>query len=282
MGEQEAFQRTQAGKAAKPLFVPIPVCYVEGPEDIAFFAPLAESMGIKLESAFGKANAEDLARKMMAGNLPFLVLVDADFDLLLKRHLAHPRVVYLPCYSMENLMISCDLIRKAAADFCGVDQLAVASHDALDHFLAASADLLVEMVTADLAARIESAGTAVCPRHCDEFMKGAHALEIKADWQATFEARKRALKKESIAAAKALLQPFQPISQITIYMRGHIAIGFIRRAFGHACLKTMKRRPQFEDRALIRLMSEAFWRLLPPFGVTTRDSLLTAAKTLAP
>lgn len=275
----DVFQRTQSGKAAKPLFVAQVICYVEGTDDVAFFSPIRDLLHIKFEPAYGKPNALDLARKLQRDNLKYVVLLDGDFDAFLGKTLSHARIIYLNCYAIENLFWDSLIVQRAAADYVGIDEDDISSCTHLEDFEKANRAIIEALVTYDLACHLENCGRSLCPRHCDEMLNGV-GLKVKNGWLSSFEKQAKDIPSAFYDDAKNRLNLSIHPDSIAFYLRGHLAFGIVRRAFLFACQSNMGRKPQMEARTLLRLLGEAFWRVAPPFAEVIKGALVAAKASL--
>ena len=83
------FSRTISGKKNKFYFVEKVIVWVEGPDDIVFFDRLLRDMGCKLDPAGGKNECLKLAEGIVEEDLPYVVIIDGDYDVLKRQRSAH-------------------------------------------------------------------------------------------------------------------------------------------------------------------------------------------------
>jgi len=104
MNEQATatFTRTIHGKVAQYRFFAKPLVWLEGRTDYPMFEPLLSTMDCEVLPAGGKDECLKLAQAMIADDLPYIVVVDGDYEILRRQRSYHRRALMLRRYSIEN------------------------------------------------------------------------------------------------------------------------------------------------------------------------------------
>lgn len=254
------FGRTLSGKINKAYFVGKVICYVEGEDDVSFFAPLKRQLDIRFESANGKAEALKLARSVIESQAPFLVLLDDDFDVVAGRSLQSQHVLYVGRYSIENLIAVDDLLTEFVQDYCGSND-DVPSDFLLLRLWEDCGDRLSQIVLVDLAADLNGGDRGGVPDRIEMWIESVgRRLRIKeAAWE-TFQQYVATIGEDELALATQALQGQTTSDMCTRHLRGHLVFGLLRdRAI--AAVKAVKGGKCVADnRMLLKTFSELFWR----------------------
>lgn len=254
------FQRTNAGKAVKPKFIGRKICYVEGVDDVAFFNPVSERLGVKFEPAHGKPNSEELARKLVAQGGDYIVVFDNDFDDLLGRRLSDPRVVYLPCYSVENLPVLDLTLDAVLTTFCALSEPTTKGSGLVRETLNREGEILDELIHYDLAMRRAEKENEIMPGHADVIFGNRPGLNFCTAWKLS-ASEKLANSAGEISAVKSSTSHLSRIRRIEVYLRGHVIFGILRRCFVSAANLLGGPKPTVDNRMFMAFLGEAFWRV---------------------
>lgn len=107
-----AFARTTSGKIAQHLFFDRPVVWVEGKTDYPIYEQLLGEMGCETLWADGKPECWKLVEAMIANDLPYVVVLDGDYDILRRRRSYHRRALLLGRYAIENYCAEVGLVQN--------------------------------------------------------------------------------------------------------------------------------------------------------------------------
>lgn len=274
------FGRTESGKANKPYFVGKVIFYVEGDDDIAFFAPLRRLLDARFESANGKNEALKLASREDGAKYPYVVILDDDFDRLLDKHISKSNVVYVGRYSIENLVARDDLLIDFVRDYCGTED------DVPEIYLMAKVwqdcgERLVRLVVADLAACISGSGRGGVPDRIEAWIEvvGERIRIRDAAWR-RFEEYVRGLDGAALSRAESLLHGRESGDVCEHHLRGHLIFGLLRNRLIHAIRQIRGSGFAADSRVILRMFSEMFWRS-EGCSERLRDSLLQAKQGAA-
>lgn len=256
---ESSFQRTNSGKAVKPRFVGRTICYVEGVEDVTFFSPIANMLGVKFEPAFGKPNAEELARALVSRGGRYVVVFDNDFDDVLGKRFVDERIVYLPVYSVENLPVVDATLDSILKSYCGLSDETDAGSAALEEFFARACDVFHLLVLYDLATRVRDKENTLVPRHADVIFANRPGLKVCDVWRSTVMAAVADMR-DDLDEAESMLAGTAVFERLTRYLRGHVIFGLLRRLFISVVKLLSGAKPNVDNRAFLAMLGEAFWR----------------------
>lgn len=160
------FQRTALGKRATFLFYPEPVVWVEGPEDIPFYGALCSRFGLacQLKDASGRLNCVRLAEDLVKDNLPYVVVLDGDYDILDIKN-GHPRKIVLRRYSIENYLFHLDPIASVCVALARNVDVFTRVSGSFSEFETRSWECLRDLIVCDAAHALYATGTSVLPSH---------------------------------------------------------------------------------------------------------------------
>ena len=91
--------------------------WLEGGTDYPMFEPLARSMNCVLRPAGGVEECRKLARAMMKAELPYIVVMDGDYEILRRQRSRHRRVVLLARHSIENYCAEPELLERVCRGY---------------------------------------------------------------------------------------------------------------------------------------------------------------------
>ena len=107
------FTRTPSGIVGKWHFYSMPTIWVEGPTDIYFYSPIVDDLQCRIEAFHGHENATALIEGLRDHGLPYLVVLDGDYDILSAWRSPHKRVIRLRRYSFENYLWEREPLNRA-------------------------------------------------------------------------------------------------------------------------------------------------------------------------
>ncbi|MDR7192929.1 DUF4435 domain-containing protein [Luteimonas terrae] len=235
------------------------ILYVEGVDDVSFFSPLVGELEIRCEPAYGKINVSELAGRLVGGATGYAVVMDSDLDDFIGGKISHPSVYYLPCYSIENLPALDEVLDIVASEYCGRSEAGGEAVDALISHLRDHGETYYDTVVYDVVTRLAGEPNALVPSHCDVIFGNKPGLTMCADWKESVRTAVRELGRnhEAVRAQLSLLQPYEVVIR---YLRGHIIFGLLRRLFSKVVRLMTGQRVNVDNRAFLRMLSDAFWR----------------------
>ncbi|MFC1871625.1 DUF4435 domain-containing protein [Chloroflexota bacterium] len=110
-------ERTTSGKINKYLFSPEILIWVEGIDDIPFYVNGLERGTCKFLPAGGKEEIKKLINALVKENLPYVVILDGDYEVLENPKSINSRIINLRRYSIENYLLEEELIEAVCRDY---------------------------------------------------------------------------------------------------------------------------------------------------------------------
>jgi len=257
------FSRTPAGKVAKHLFHPhTTIVWVEGDDDLTAYTWLVRDLDCRVERAGGKPACLRLAQELMRDDLPYVVVVDGDYDILTRRRSPHRRVVWLQRYAIENYLLEvgsmerlCDSLEPPTDDECARRFAAVLEHVGSE---------LADAIALDAAAVSEGLAETPLPQRIERLLNTGKACEVDAAAvahccrDASAELPVLALRK-----SRQLIKAWQKKRRIVDLLRGHLAFGVLRRCI-FAEVEARGRRLHIDNRTLLALVGAEVWNAALP------------------
>ena len=111
------FERTTEGKIARYRFLDMPVVWLEGETDYPMYEPILSEMGCEIGWADGKQECRKLVEAMMAGDLPYVVVLDGDYEILRRCRSWHRRAVLLQRHSIENYCAEVGVVQSVCRKY---------------------------------------------------------------------------------------------------------------------------------------------------------------------
>ena len=253
------FSRTPSGLAAEHLFYSEILVYVEGPTDIPFYDLVLQNYNHRIKATNGKPECEKLAKHLEQGNHPYVVVIDGDYEILVRARSQHRRVVLLHRHSYENYLFEEEPIKR----FC---QYRVHSEDSLEEALASDkftefveeTELkFKELLVLDVAHQRSKTGRETFFRNPDRFFQ----RDFRDDEiQKQHAAAAQDVQTQSIDEAKTLVEKYLTKHRFVDLLPGHFAFGIMRRLVSNTVGKSI---PNDDVR---QYLSSVVWQL-----VKTRD-----------
>ena len=98
--------RTPSGLASEYLFYKETVVYVEGYTDIPFYDTVLQNYyNYRIKAKHGKEKCKELATALVEDDLPYVVVLDGDYEILESTRSKHRRVILLHRHSLENYLL---------------------------------------------------------------------------------------------------------------------------------------------------------------------------------
>lgn len=257
-----SFSRTRSGLAAEHFFYPEILVYVEGPTDIPFYDTVLQNYNYRIKAKNGKQECEKLATLLKQGDYPYVVVLDGDYEILVRTRSQHRRVVLLHRHSYENYLFEEEPIKQFCRDRARLE-------DSLENQLSSrkfkefleETEHNKELIVLDVAHQCSETGYDTLPDKPGLFFQSQTRIDFLdcqiQQWHT--EAANR-IDNQSVENARILVEKFLREHRFIDLLPGHFAFGIIRRLIIH----TVGQRISNDE---IRLyLSRVVWRL-----VKTRD-----------
>lgn len=249
-----SLSRTPSGLAAEHLFVQKVIVYIEGYTDKAFYEEVLQDYNCQITPRNGRRNCESLAAVLAQKNLPYVVVLDGDYEILERARSKHRRVVLLQRYSFENYLFEEKPIEQFCHDLINLDEPPDTKYREVIEDVEKK---LKDLIGLDVAHRRSNTGYKVIPDNPDRFFKSAKKAEFKEDEiQKFFTAAATYIDKQSIDNANILIEGFLRKRRFIDLLPGHFAFGVMRRLV----VATVKR--SITNKEMRVYLSRVVWRLV--------------------
>ena len=260
----DGFTRTPTGIVGKWLFYSVPTIWVEGPTDIFFFVPVIEDLDCRIEAFHGCENAKALIEGLINKNLPYLVVLDGDYEILSKRRAPHRRIIRLQRYSFENYLWESEPVNRVChrcAQSGDRNDVVGPEFDRLNQHLS---DTLREMVEVDVAARRSVPAPKVLPDRVERLLVDPRRPDIcPKKVSGITKAALPAIEEQTLKAARSEVSAYLKKRRLADLLKGHILFGILRLLFTQAASGIKGSKVIVDDDALTQLLADATWKRSP-------------------
>lgn len=199
------------------------IVYVEGEDDLIFWAQYFDPHSFEIRKVDGCKNLEDYEDDILHHGLKCIVAKDADYSSFISTTNKHPLIVCTLSHSIECIMYcpynvnAC--LKKLARTF---DDHVIEIKQIYDAFFTDAKSI----ITYDIANSVFGVGCSVCGDSCVPFMESNHSVRLSVDKLNTFiEKVASSFTKEQIKKAKQLIDSDKrELRQIT---KGHFQTSFV-------------------------------------------------------
>lgn len=146
------------------------ILYVEGEEDVLFWHGVlkhAAVAGVEIEAVGGAEQIDSYITRIEAGELAALAARDADFLGYSGALSENPRVIYTAGYSIENSLLTADVVTELVRSWCRTVSIEESTCRA---WLEELAQAMAPLVHLDIANRVSGTGAVTVGDSCDRFM----------------------------------------------------------------------------------------------------------------
>lgn len=264
------FIRSNSGIENRDLFYfPKILVYVEGHEDIPFYEEVLQNYDYHLKARGGREECKKLVTTLVEKDLPYVVVLDGDYEILTRTRSKHRRVVWLHRYAFENYLFEEEPIKQFCRD-------RTHSEDSLEEALASSefTDFIenIEMkfkdlIILDVAHQRARTGYDVLPDKSDRFFKPRTRVDFLDSQiqQSRIEAANR-IDSQSIDNTRILVEKFLRDHRFIDLLPGHFTFSIMKRLIINTINRRIRRSPKISDDDIRLYLSRTVWRL-----VKTRD-----------
>lgn len=153
--------------------------FVEGNEDILFWEFLFEKFAtfqVKVQSVGGKPKLNEYAQQIISGELNVLVAMDSDYSLF-SEHVVHPNIVRTFGYSIENSLITPEIIKKAIRTLSKIPSRYINDQE-ISEWLSQFIKKIELLFIYDLENDIQGHGCPVAGNNCSKFMTSQKSSSV--------------------------------------------------------------------------------------------------------
>ena len=263
------FIRSNSGIENRYLFYrPKTLIYVEGYSDIPFYGEILQNYDYHLKARGGKKECEKLVTALVEKDLPYVVVLDGDYEILEYTRSRHRRVVLLHRYSFENYLFQVEPIEQFCRDRAHSED---SSEEPLEseEFAKLTEDIEVkfkDLLILDVAHQRAETVYDVLPDRSDRFFK-PHRLDFLDDQikKSRTEAANR-IDSQSVDNVRIPVEKFLREHRFVDLLPGHFAFSIIRRLIINTINRRTRRSPNISNDEIRIYLSRTVWQL-----VKTRD-----------
>lgn len=263
------FERTQSGKVGRFNFHSLPLIWVEGDDDVAFFGQLLKKPCL-LKSANGRDACEALAKSMAEGNLPFGVIMDSDYSAIIGNRISHCRVVYLSRYAIENYLAHDGVIYHVCLSYAGNDELLQDFDQQYELTVKNVFDSIIDLVALDVGHQFAQSGHKAFPDHCGSVCRQDGQIS-QAQLEELLNSSRLKLPKSAEVDAIVKQAHHIIVKSGALYLvRGHFVFSVLRN-FILRILEKIGKKPTVDNRSMLILLSSQLARLMPSEHLEDRN-----------
>ncbi len=258
------FTRTPTGIVGKWRFYSIPTVWVEGPTDIFFFAPIVDDLPCRLEAIRGCKNAAALIEGLVRDDLPYVVILDGDYEILTKRRQIHKRVIRLRRYSFENYLWECEPMNRACHRCAQSGERTDAIGPEFDRVTQHLSATLRGIVEVDVAARRSDPAPKVLPDRVERLLVDSRKPDIDPGKVERIAGSVISLLEETILErARGDVATYLKTHRFVDLLKGHVLFGVLRLLFTRAASVIKGEKVLLDDDSLTQLLADSVWRRPP-------------------
>lgn len=258
------FQRTENGLINKYLFLDKPLIWVEGPSDVRFYSQILAGLPYYLEPAHGGGKAMLLARALAAKDLPYVVVLDGHYEILVRQRSFHRRVVFLNRHSIENYLFEEEPICQVCSECAGERSSNNTENSDFFALLDLIETSLLELILLDIANAEANTGHDVLPKHADELLSSRPSLRFNTVRIQEREQTARVKVSEAqIERARGMLCSFLKRARLVDIIPGHLGFGLIRQFVFNKVRARSGHLPHLDNKMLALLLCMSVWSLVP-------------------
>ena len=267
-----SFSRTPLGAAAEYLFYPEILVYVEGHTDIPFYEKVLQGYDCYIKPQDGREECKKLVPLLLKDNLPFVIILDGDYEILVSTQGEHGRVILLERYSFENYLFE----EEPIGQFCRHRHPRANLERLVSRFRKVVQNIEVqfkELIVLDVAHQYSHSSYEVLPDRPQRFFgRGPIGFE-DSEIQEWCERAAQSIDEQSIEDARILVDKFLKKHRLIDLLPGHFALAIIRRLI----VKTLKRNIANDDITIP--LSTSVWDLVEtPDHNSLKECLLHAVQ----
>ena len=267
-----SFSRTPLGAAAEYLFYSEILVYVEGHSDIPFYEKVLQNYDCYIKAKGGREECKKLVPFLSKNNLPFIVILDGDYEILISTQSEHSRVILLDRYSFENYLFEEEPIEQ----FCRHRHPRANLEKLVSRFREVVQNIEVqfkELIVLDVAHQYSHSGYEVLPDRPQRFFERNPTDFRDSEIREWCGKAAQCIDEQSIEDARILVDKFLKKHRLIDLLPGHFALAIIRRLI----VKTVNRNIANDDITIP--LSTSVWDLVEtPDHNSLQDRLLHAVR----
>ena len=252
------FKRTTKGLLAKYLFYREILVWVEGDEDLVFFNMILRNKPCKIEIAYGKTECLKLAQGILEHNLPYVVIIDGDYEILRRKKSVHKRVVTLNRYSIENYLMEEIPIERVCKNYVRSTAIIKILGGTYQAIITKMNNELYDLVVLDIAHYLTSSGLKVLPEKAELILDDIRTMIFSA--HRIQEICNRSPVNDALKIkAQGLIADYMRNKRFIDLINGHFIFCIIRHLIFNAVKLKKGKNPYIDNDGLLGLLSFETW-----------------------
>lgn len=263
------FKRTLSGLKVKYLFYQEVLVWVEGPTDIVPIKKLINGLPCRVESANGIEECQKLAEELIERDLPYVVVCDGHYQILVQSRSPHRRLIFLQRHSIENYFFESDIIEQICVSYVetkGGENTKLEANEVLSASAYSEAIELVEqhlqpLIIYEVADYIVGNNIKVLPDHCNHLLENDGLMAKNKVVNSILKKCEPCFEQRDVQQAVDLIQKFlNKEKRLVDILKGHVVLGIIRRIINKAIYRKTKGKPHpVDNHTLILLLTNIAW-----------------------
>lgn len=279
-------ERTDEGKINKYLFSENILIWVEGADDLPFYINSCLDLECRFISAGGKEESNKLRKALIEEDLPYVVIVDGDYNVIEKKSRQNNRIIILDRYSIENYFFENELMYQLCKDYLclkignnsdNADEIENWCGIVTDDFnkLVEECEVnLHQLIILDISNCKAYTGINTLPQNIDQLLSSTRGIVFNIE---EIENRlihlNHGLPSNIINDVIANVVRFIQERRFLDTIPGHLLFGLIRRFVGKEVRKFTHKAISIDNDSLILLLTKYMWSI-----VTSDDHVKLKAK----
>lgn len=148
------------------------VVFVEGQDDIPFWEFLFKkftNLKVYVDEVGGKLNLQNYINEIIEESADFFVAKDSDYDCIISDNIQHPYILKTLGYSIENTMISKDVLFHVVKNLCLLPESKI-NKDEFQDWLVFLDSATSKLILLSIFNEINQSGISIIPKSSDRFM----------------------------------------------------------------------------------------------------------------
>jgi hypothetical protein len=254
------FTRTTTGLVGKWQFYDVPTVWVEGVTDIFFYLPILRDLKCRMEPFHGTGNSDALIEGIKKRDLPYMVILDGDYEILRKKRSVHKRVIVLRRYSFENYLWEPSSLNYSCHRHAQSGERNDVLVSDLKKLLKNLRECLQVAVELDVASQECNPAPKVLPDHIEQFLEKSDAVKIDRRKVTAFIGNAAdQIPEEALRQSKQLVEEFLKQRCFSELLKGHLLLSAMHKLFCKKASEIKGGNAAIRVDALVQVLSDSIW-----------------------
>ena len=215
---------------------------------------------VELNRLGAKIECKKLVSALINEDLPYVVVLDGDYEILIRKRNPHRRAVYLKRYSSENYFFEKNVLENVCCDYVKTNSNEEIVGDRFEKLLFHIEKVLYEVIILDIAHQLESTGEEILPNTVDSLLVRKDKLFFDANRISNCCSKtNKKICQEHLRYVKSLVDEYLKERRLVDLLRGHLVFGIIRRLISKAVFSKRRRKPHIDNDGLRSLLAAFVW-----------------------